>query len=99
MIGHAEGTLRFYHRQSFLDESDTQHPVMLNGKVVESLNSNFQKESYDMTDMTVSFKNITDVNQKYIAACGGGGGKIVVWKMQDCWLDLPSACISYEGKI
>lgn len=52
-----------------------------------------------MTNCSVSYRNTTDFKSRYIAACGGGSGKVVVWKMEHCWLDLPSACISYEGKI
>lgn len=52
-----------------------------------------------MSDLACSFKNVNDANQKYIAACGGGSGLIVVWKLKHAHMDLPSAVIQYEGKI
>ena len=52
-----------------------------------------------MTYSAVSFTNVKDIRQKYIAVCGGSSGKIVVWKMKHSWYDLPSASVCYEGKI
>lgn len=108
MCGLAEGTLKFFHEDGFEDEEGKETKVYFDyegapdthrNQVIENLNTNFQQESYDMTDMCASYTNVKDINQKYIAACGGGSGKVIVWNMQHSWLDLPTASISYEGKI